>query len=126
MNIPFNKFTLLALAWFAGGTYALLFREADGGVPPFPHFDKVAHFALFFGQIWLIAKAYLAEKRAIPYRSLLVLALLVAAGSEVAQAVLTRTREGSWLDGAADLLGACAALWLAHQVAQARRRSDGL
>lgn len=121
MNLPLNKFTLLALAWFAAALYALLFREADGGAAPFPHFDKVAHFALFFGQTWLLAKAWLAESRPVPYIALLVFALLFAATSEVTQALFTRTREGSWLDGGADILGTLAALWLAHKVAQARQ-----
>ena len=120
MNIPLNQFALLALLWFGAGVYALLFREAEGGAAPFPHFDKVAHFALFFGQFWLLAKAWLAEKRPIPYRSLLIAALILAAGSEAAQALFTHTRQGSWLDGLADVAGAATALWLAHRLALAR------
>ncbi len=120
MNFPLNKFTLLALAWFGAGVYALLLRESEGGAMPFPHFDKVVHFALFFGQFWLLAKAWLAEKRPIPYRSLLMIAVACAAGSEIAQALLTQTREGSWLDAFADIAGAATALWLAHRVALAR------
>ncbi|STZ75904.1 VanZ family protein [Bergeriella denitrificans] len=120
MPIPRNRFTLLALLWLAAGIYSLLFREAGGGVPPFPHFDKVAHFALFFAQFWLCAKAFIREKRAIPYRGLLLCALVYALLSEWAQAAFTATRQGSWGDGAADMAGAAAALWLAHRVNAAK------
>ena len=47
MKLPANKFTLFAAAWFAAGIYALIFRESGNAPPPFPHFDKAAHFALF-------------------------------------------------------------------------------
>lgn len=121
MKPPFNKFTLLALIWFIAGIYALIFRESGGGAPPFPHFDKVAHFLLFFGQLWLIAKAYISAVRPLPYRSLLVFALLCAVASEVAQALFTQTRQGDWLDAVADLCGSATALWLAHRVISAKQ-----
>lgn len=114
MTLPRNRFTVLALLWLMAGIYALLFREADGGAPPFPHFDKFAHFCLFLAQFWLCAKAFIHENQTIPYRGLLILALLYALGSEMAQALLTSTRQGSFFDGAADLAGAALALWLAH------------
>ena len=46
--LPLNKFTVAALIWFAAAIYALLFKEGGNSAPPFPHFDKVGHFGLFF------------------------------------------------------------------------------
>lgn len=129
-TIPLNRFAWAAVIWFFGGCYALLMREADGSVPPFAHFDKAVHFALFFAQIWLCAKAFMVENRPIPYRSLVVFAVFFAVCSEVGQALLTETREGSMGDAAADMLGTAAALWLANKVAKAKglvkvRADDG-
>lgn len=121
MKLPANKFTLFAAAWFAAGIYALIFRESGNAPPPFPHFDKAAHFALFFAQIWLLAKAFIHDGLKIPYRGLLAFALLFAAGSEWAQAAFTVTREGSVGDGIADMLGASAALWLAAKTAAVKK-----
>ncbi|WP_373745781.1 VanZ family protein [Neisseria dentiae] len=121
MRMPNNRFVLFAVLWFFAVIYSLLLKESDDGTPPFAHFDKVAHFALFFGQFWLLAKAFMRDGLAVPYRLLFVSAVLVAAGSEMAQALLTRTREGSIADGLADVLGAAAALWLAHKVSAAKR-----
>lgn len=120
MKLPKNRFALFAVLWFAAAVYSLLFREADGSVLPFAHFDKAAHFVLFFAQFWLCAKAFMNSGLAVPNRLLLVLALLFAAGSEIGQALFTRTREGGIGDAAADMLGACAALWLAAKVAAAK------
>lgn len=121
MRIPKNRFALFAVLWFVAAVYSLLFSESDSGAPPFAHFDKVAHFALFFAQFWLLAKAFMQDGLAVPYRLLFMLAVLAAAGSEIAQALFTRTREGSIADGFADMLGAGAALWLAYKVASAKR-----
>lgn len=125
MKLPANKFTLFAAAWFAAGIYALISRESGNAPPPFPHFDKAAHFALFFAQIWLLAKAFIHDGLKIPYRGLLVFALLFAAGSEWAQAAFTATREGSVGDGIADMLGASAALWLAAKTAAVKKAARG-
>ncbi|MBF0804550.1 MULTISPECIES: VanZ family protein [unclassified Neisseria] len=121
MQMPNNRFVPLAVMWFAAAVYLLLFREGGSDVPPFAHFDKVAHFALFFAQFWLLAKAFMHDRLAIPYRLLFVSAVLAAAGSETAQALFTRTREGSIADGLADILGAGAALWLAYKVSAAKQ-----
>ena len=121
--MPRNRYSLLALLWLAAGLYSLLFREASGGTPPFAHFDKVAHFALFLGQFWLAAKAFMQAQRRIPYAALFTLAVLLAAGSEVAQALFTQSRQGDMLDGLADIAGAATALWLAHKVSAARRQA---
>lgn len=105
-----NKFALLALLWFVIGIYALIFREASNDIPPFPHFDKVSHFGLFFVQLWLAARAFMQANKAIPYFTLLAFTLLYAIGSEWVQATFTENREASWLDGIADLCGAGIAL----------------
>ena len=120
MTLPRNKFTALAALWFAAAIYSLLLRESTGGAPPFPNFDKVAHFALFFAQFWLLAKAYMADKRPIPYRGLMIAAVVFAIASECAQAVFTQTREGSFWDAVADVCGAAAALWFARKIEQAK------
>lgn len=120
MRLPLNKFTALAVLWFFAGIYSLLFRESGNIAPPFPHFDKFAHFCLFLAQFWLLAKAFIAEKQPVPYFSLWLGALIYALGSEWAQAAFTHTREGSLLDGVADMCGASLALWLAKQVEAAK------
>lgn len=116
-----NRYAFLAVLWFGAAVYSLLLRESDGGVPPFPHFDKVGHFALFFAQFWLAAKAYFSDGLGIPHCLLLVCALVFAVGSECAQAWFTATRQGSVADGLADMAGAAAALWTAQKVADAKR-----
>lgn len=62
MKFYINKFSLLAIVWFVAGIYSLIFKESGNTPPPFPNFDKVAHFTLFFAQIWLLAKSYIHEK----------------------------------------------------------------
>ena len=116
LNGRSNKFSLLAIVWFIAGIYSLIFKEAGNTPPQFPNFDKVAHFALFFAQIWLLEKSYIHEKAKIPYLGLLIFALLFATGSEWAQATFTTTREGSIGDGIADMLGTGAALWVASKI----------
>ena len=122
--LPLNKFSLLSALWLAAGIYSLIFREAEGGVPPFAHFDKVAHFALFSGQFWLLAKAYIQASRPIPYRFLFTLGLILAVTSEYAQAAFTSTRQGSVGDGIADLLGCVTALWAAAKQLQAKQAAN--
>lgn len=113
MNLPRNRFILLSALWFAGSIYSLLFKAAET-MPPFPHFDKVAHLALFFAQIWLLTKAFRTDNRPIPYRSLMVFALCFAVVSECAQAWFTATRTGSLGDVLADMAGTVLALFAAR------------
>ncbi|HFC0871265.1 TPA: VanZ family protein [Neisseria gonorrhoeae] len=89
-------------------------EAADTAPPPFPHFDKAAHLALFFAQILLLAKAFKTGKLPIPYRSLIAFAFCFAVGSECAQAWFTATRTGSLGDVLADLTGAALALFAAR------------
>ena len=121
--LPLNKFTVAALIWFAAAIYALLFKEGGNSAPPFPHFDKVGHFGLFFGQAWLCAKIFIQDNRNIPYKGILFAALLFAVGSELAQAFLTTTRQGSIADGIADMVGTVAALWFATKVKAAKSQT---
>ncbi|MDO4248283.1 MAG: VanZ family protein [Neisseria sp.] len=119
-KLPFNKYTVLALAWFCLCWYGIL-RESDGHTPPpFPYFDKVAHCGLFFGQIWLLARSFLDAGKPVPYKALLVFALSFALCSELAQLWFTQTRSAEWADGAADLLGAGLALWLVRSLTRNR------
>ena len=118
--LPLNKFTAAAFIWFAAAIYALLFKEGGNSAPPFPHFDKVGHFGLFFGQAWLCAKMFIQDSRNIPYKGILLAALLFAIGSELAQAFLTTTRQGSIADGIADMAGTAVALWFAEKVKAAK------
>ncbi|WP_066567252.1 VanZ family protein [Snodgrassella sp. CFCC 13594] len=116
-----NQWFGLAAVWFWAGIYALFFKDG-GGPAPFPHFDKASHFALFFVQMWLLAKGFFSQGRPIPWRTLMSCALVWAVGSEMLQGLFTTTRQAEVLDGVADVCGAALALWLAQQVAQARQR----
>lgn len=113
MKLPRNRFAMLSALWFAGGIYALL-KPTDTAPPPFPHFDKAAHFALFFAQIWLLTKAFRTGKLPIPYRSLIAFAFCFAVVSECAQAWFTATRTGSLGDVLADMAGTVLALFAAR------------
>ena len=115
-----NRWLALSAVWFAGMMYALLLHQGGSGPPPFPHFDKTVHAALFFGQFWLLAKAFLQRRRTVPQQALLLAALLLAAGSEWAQSAFTASRQADWRDAAADMAGAAAALYLAGRVQAAR------
>lgn len=117
----FNPWFVLAAVWFLASLYTLFFKS--GGAPvPFPYFDKISHWALFFVQFWLLAKGFFSQRRAIPWRTLMVVALAWAVVSEIIQGVFTATRAAEVWDAAADVTGAAFALWLAQQVAQARGR----
>lgn len=113
-----NKWLLFALLWLAASVYALFFKP-DNGTPPFAHFDKAAHFGLFFGQFWLLAKIFLHRQQTPPWRWLLPAAFIWAGLSEYLQATLTPDRHGDVFDAIADVLGAACALWLAVRVAHA-------
>ena len=114
MSLPRNKYTLFAALWFAALWFALLLESGSHTPPPFPHFDKAAHFAAFFAQFWLAARAWNEECRRPP------ILLVLAAATEAAQALFTRTRSADLLDALADLSGTAAALWLADKVWRSR------
>lgn len=114
MTIPRNKWLILAVIWFFMGIYALIFRESSGGnAAPFPHFDKLAHVALFFIQTWLLAKIWLYDYQKPLFKILFTFGLFYAIGSELAQHWFTQTRQGDVLDICADMVGVGCALYLA-------------
>lgn len=120
MSLPRNKYTALAALWFVLLWYFLLRESGMHAAPPFPHFDKAAHCAAFFAQFWLAARAWLQENRRPPLLPLAAAAIALAAASETAQALFTRSRSGDPLDALADLAGAAAALLLAGKVFRSR------
>lgn len=120
MSLPLNKYTALAALWFVLLWYFLLRESGTHAAPPFPHFDKAAHCAAFFAQFWLAARAWLQENRRPPLLPLAAAAIALAAASETAQTLFTRSRSGDPLDALADLLGAAAALLLAGKVFRSR------
>ncbi len=120
MSLPRNKYTALAALWLVLLWYFLLRESGSHAAPPFPHFDKAAHCAAFFAQFWLAARAWLQENRRPPLLPLAAAAIALAAASETAQTLFTRSRSGDPLDALADLLGAAAALLLAGKVFRSR------
>lgn len=119
--MPKNKLTALAFLWFLGSLYFLLRPANPEEVMPFAHFDKLAHFSMFFGQFWLLCKAYTLELKAIPLKWLLVVAITWAIGSEALQLLLTSSRSAEVWDALADVLGAVLALVFGLYVNQLKR-----
>ena len=125
MKFMKNKWFIFALMWFGLITYGLLRESSPDGVSLFPYFDKVAHFLLFFCQTCLLARAFLAAKMRVPYMSLWVVMLILAFGTECAQATLTTTRDADFWDGVADMFGASIALLFAQKASEIfTRQSD--
>ncbi|MDO4642050.1 MAG: VanZ family protein [Neisseria sp.] len=121
-KLPFNKYTVFALIWFAVCWFGILRESTDNAPPPFPYFDKVAHCGMFFAQIWLLAHSFLAERKSVPYIGLLVFALSFAICSELAQLWFTQTRSAEVADALADMVGTILALLLVKNVAANRNR----
>ncbi|MBP6116325.1 MAG: VanZ family protein [Neisseriaceae bacterium] len=119
--MPKNKMMVVALLWFAGSLYFLLRPANPEEIPPFAHFDKFAHFSMFFGQFWLLCKAYTLELKAIPLKWLLVGAVAWAISSEFLQILLTTSRSADAWDALADVMGAGLALVLGLYVNQLKR-----
>lgn len=117
-----KKYLFLSLAWFLATIFALFFSPQSHEPPPFAHFDKWVHFALFFGQAWLLAKIFLTAEKKIPFFLIASLCIVWAIGSEFLQATLTLTRNGDYLDMAADIVGVLVALFLAKQVSTAKKK----
>jgi len=89
---------------YAAAVFALSQLPTSAGNPPFLHFDKCCHaaeFALFAALAW----------KATSRRALLSFAVTAAyAGSDELHQLFVATRTASFLDFAADLGGAAAAL----------------
>lgn len=122
-KLQFNKYMVFALLWFAVCWFGILRESTDNAPPPFPYFDKVAHCGMFFAQIWLFSRSFLADKKNIPYIGLMVFTLAFAVCSELAQLWFTQTRSAEVADGLADVLGAILALLLAGNATANQRRS---
>jgi len=123
MTLPKNKWLAAALLWFIAGIYSLIFRESNSHTaPPFPHFDKIAHATLFFAQTWLLAKAWLAERKKPPIAALFFFALCYAISSEIAQHLFTQTRQGDPFDALTDMIGRRPPLYPAPRPHQHRHR----
>ncbi len=121
ISLPKNHFLFLSLFWFLLTVYGLFFYvPSSTGLPPFPHFDKFMHGALFFGQFWLLSKTYFKDNRQPPFRWLFILAMVWAGLSEILQGLLTATRMAEAPDAIADVVGATLALGLARYLWQLR------
>ncbi len=115
------RFAILSMLWFCATIYALFLAPQNQTVPPFPHFDKVVHAALFFTQTWLWVKTYWALFRPLPIKMMMTILVLWAIISEVMQATLTTTRHGDVWDVIADVTGIILALLLAKRVEKAKQ-----
>ena len=125
MKLMKNKWFIFALMWFGLIVYGLLRESPPNGVSLFPHFDKVAHFLLFFCQTWLLARAFLVVKIRVPYMRLWGIMLILALGTECAQATFTSTRHADFWDGVADMFGTSIALLFAQKASEIfTRQSD--
>ena len=85
-----NRWLWLSVLWFAGMMYALLLHQGGNAPLPFAHFDKVVHAALFFGQFWLLAKVFLLRRQLVPWQTLLLAALVLAAGNTIGSIIGVR------------------------------------
>lgn len=108
--------TYIRIAWI-GWTFTILFLllgKGDGGESWYhqiPHYDKVAHFGLFF--IWS-ALAFLSLFESSGRRALVTILLLIAffaALTEVLQ-LMAEGRSADVLDFVADMLGGFSAIYL--------------
>ncbi len=115
-----KPYWLLAIIWFLASIYALLLAPTSQEPPPFIHFDKIIHAALFFGQTWLVCKIFLQVNKPIPYKTIAIMMFTWAIGSEILQATLTTNRSGDVLDVLADIVGVFLAMVLARKVSIAK------
>lgn len=100
---------MILLAAYAVGILVVSPPPTLGGAPPFPHFDKLCHFAEFALFLFLAWQA--AGRR---LRPAWILSALFAVADELRQAYLP-LRDASLLDVLADLAGAGFAALLIHQ-----------
>ncbi len=125
-----KQWLILAMAWLGLMIYALLIKPSSPPVS-IAHWDKFGHFGLFFGQIWLLGRSLLGNvvhssaqaqhKQGLTTQAiglLLVVALILAISTEVAQGYLTATRTMDFWDGVADMVGATVAVLLLDWASQ--------
>ncbi|UOO91532.1 VanZ family protein [Vitreoscilla stercoraria] len=117
-----NRFVMFAIAWFILTAYGLFVRPPHLDIVPlFLHFDKFVHFSLFFGQFWLIVRAYSAQNRPMPILFWCMIAIVWAIVSELIQSQLP-SRSADVFDALADILGAFCALAIGYILNQHRQR----
>ncbi len=82
-------------------------RDSGGPALKIPHLDKVAHAGLFggFGLFWTRAAASTTR-----LRTIFVLGVMLAVGTELAQALPIVARDPDVLDALADVVGLCAGM----------------
>lgn len=98
----------VVVIWFLLSCYGLFLRMPSVGVPSVSHLDKVAHFAMFFGQFYLLGWAFVVKQRA-GFVRLWLIALGWAMASELIQGAFTERNMDFW-DSVADMMGATLAM----------------
>lgn len=117
-----NRFVMFAIAWLILTAYGLFVRPPHlEDILLFPHFDKFVHFSLFFGQFWLIVRAYSVQNCHMPILFWSMIAVVWAIISELVQSQLP-SRSADIFDVLADILGAACALAIGHILSQHRQR----
>lgn len=122
MTSSVKGFWLLVLMWFILSCYGLFLRTPSGATPSINHFDKVAHFVMFFGQFYLLGVLLNAKSKVQIWR-LWCLGLMWAVLSELIQGYFTTRTMDVW-DGVADMGGVTAALGVLYQ--QGKQKSNSL
>lgn len=102
------KWRFVAVVWFLLSCYGLFLRVPSSGVPNVIHLDKMAHFAMFFGQFYLLGRVFVVNRQS-QFFGLWLVALLWAVVSELVQGIFTARTMDFW-DGVADMAGATLAV----------------
>lgn len=112
MKISSKWLWAVAVFWFGVSCYGLFLRTSSGEPPAIVHFDKMAHFGMFFGQFYLLAKIY-PPKSTRRVLGLIGMAFMWAVASELIQGYFTTRMMDVW-DGVADMMGAMSAVAVAR------------
>ncbi|MFC7489388.1 MULTISPECIES: VanZ family protein [unclassified Knoellia] len=86
----------------------VLYAPSGGGAPPFAHFDKLVHCAVF------ALPVFLALLVRLPFTPVVIALAAHAPVSEIVQATLLPKRAGDPWDVVADLVGVCLGVAAAH------------
>ncbi|KGN39246.1 hypothetical protein N803_01785 [Knoellia subterranea KCTC 19937] len=100
--------------------FVLLYAPSSGGAPPFPHFDKLVHAAIFALPVFFAAAARL------PFVPVVALAAAHAPLSEVIQGTLLPQRSGDPRDVIADLVGVALGVIAAQRVLRVRESNSAV
>ncbi|MBQ4914002.1 VanZ family protein [Maribacter sp. MMG018] len=120
-------FRISFISWIVLVTFSSLFSfsEVDTGGIDIPHFDKIVHFAFYFGMVVLgvLASREQLKQRFVLKKALLgvlVFAVLYGMIIEVLQYSITVDREGDILDVFANTFGALVGMflvrWLVYRI----------